>query len=109
MNSKAPRRLALPLIAAAMLAAGAMEARAKVLRVRIDGLAFIPAAVTASVGDIVEWVNGDFVDHTATTRTEGFDIRIPAGATRRLTISKKGLFDYYCVFHPGMTGTITAR
>jgi plastocyanin len=44
-----------------------------------------------------------------TTRAEGFDITIPAGATRRLTISTVGVFDYYCIFHPGMTGTITAR
>jgi plastocyanin len=108
MTSKTPR-LALPLIAAAILIAGAMEARAKILRVRIDDLAFMPAAVTASVGDVVEWVNEDFVDHTVTTRAEGFDITIPAGATRRLTISTVGVFDYYCIFHPGMTGTITAR
>jgi len=109
MSSRTLRRLALPFVAAATLAAGPVDPHAKVLRVRIEGVAFMPAAVTASPGDIVEWVNGDFVDHTATTRADGFDINVPAGATRRLTIPNGGVFDYYCVFHPGMTGTVTAR
>jgi plastocyanin len=104
-----PRLLALSLVAAAMLAVGSSDADAELLRVRIDGLVFMPAALTAAPGDIIEWVNEDFVDHTATTRAGGFDVTIPAGAARRLTVSKPGLFDYHCIFHPAMRGSITVR
>ena len=34
----------------------------------MEKLAFVPAQVSAHVGDTIEWVNADFVAHTATAR-----------------------------------------
>jgi plastocyanin len=48
-----------------------------------------PQQISAHVGDTIEWVNADIVAHTATAR-------------RRAV----GTADYYCKFHPNMTGQI---
>jgi plastocyanin len=99
------RRIALaaPL---ALLLGGA--AAAEVVRVKIEELAFVPAEVTAKVGDTIEWTNADFVDHTATAGSD-FDVEIPAETTARLQLERAGTFDYLCRFHPNMTGTITVE
>ena len=46
----------------------AAGAPAETIRVRVDKLTFAPAAVSAHIGDTIEWVNVDFIAHTATTR-----------------------------------------
>ena len=38
----------------------------EVVQVKISDLAFTPAEITIHVGETVEWVNEDFLDHTAT-------------------------------------------
>lgn len=82
------------------------SAAGQVLRVTISNLAFSPAEIQAKVGDIVEWVNGDFVDHTATAETGGWDVSIVAGKSGQLQLTRAGTFSYFCRVHPGMTGTI---
>ena len=59
-------RLAVAGLLCVLLAAP--SAAGEVVRVAINDLAFSPAEVTAKVGDTIEWVNGDFVDHTATAK-----------------------------------------
>lgn len=78
----------------------------QVIVVKIADMAFSPATVTAKVGDTVEWVNEDFLDHTATAKDEAFDLEIAAGQTRSQRLTKAGTIDYFCRFHPNMTGTI---
>ena len=78
----------------------------EVVKVSIGDLAFKPADVTVHVGDRVEWVNGDFVDHTATATSGDWDMEIPAGASAAVELTKAGTIDYFCRFHPNMTGTI---
>jgi plastocyanin len=78
----------------------------EIVRVAINDLAFSPADVTAKVGDTIEWVNGDFVDHTATDKGGAWDVPIAAGKTAQLALTSAGAFAYYCKFHPGMTGSI---
>ena len=51
----------------------------EVVQVKISDLAFTPAAITLRIGDTVEWVNGDFIDHTATAKTGEWDVMISAG------------------------------
>jgi plastocyanin len=92
----------------AFLATSATEAWAKVIRVRIDSVVFEPVTVEAAAGDIIEWSNDDFLDHTATARGGQFDVTIPAGTTRQILLGKPGSYDYYCRFHPNMTGRINA-
>ena len=79
---------------------------AKVIEVHIKTLAFSPANFIAHVGDTIEWINGDFVAHTATARNGDWDVSLPANATRRLVIKREGTVEYYCRFHPNMTGEI---
>jgi plastocyanin len=77
-----------------------------VVKLNITVLTFAPADLTAHVGDTIEWVNGDFVDHTATASGAEWDIAVPAEKTARLELKHAGTFDYICRFHPNMTGRI---
>lgn len=87
-------------VTAGSLAAGG------VVVVRIADLVFAPATVTAKVGDTVEWVNADFLDHTATAKDESFDLSLAVGHSGRLALTKPGRISYFCRVHPNMTGTI---
>lgn len=72
-----------------------------------------PNQITVSTGTTVEWTNHDTTIHTVTagTPTDGpsgkFDSEIiAAGASFEHTFSEAGKFDYYCIVHPWMEGTI---
>ena len=88
-----------------VLVAGA--ARADVIKVRVKDLAFVPAQISAHVGDTVQWTNDDFVAHTATARGGQWDVMLPAHAAGSFTLKADGTFDYYCKLHPNMTGRVT--
>jgi plastocyanin len=51
--------------------------------------------------------NNDFVAHTATARNKDWDVAIPAKGVARVTVSRAGDVDYYCRFHPNMTGRMS--
>ena len=80
---------------------------AETIRVTIDKLKFEPAEVSAHVGDTIEWVSSDFVAHTATARNKEWDVPVPAKGVGRVTLQHAGDFDYFCRFHPNMTGRIS--
>jgi plastocyanin len=82
-----------------------LSAQAETLQVTIDKLVYSPAEVRAKVGDTVVWVNKDFVAHTTTVRG-GWDVSIEAGKSASLNLKRAGTFDYYCRFHPNMSGRI---
>jgi plastocyanin len=73
----------------------------------IDQMAFSPKAVTANTGDVIEWVNKDFLRHSATDANGAFDVDLPAGATGKTVLRKAGSIKYSCRYHPGMTGTVS--
>jgi plastocyanin len=79
---------------------------AETIRVGIDKLKFDPAQVSAHVGDTIEWTNSDFVAHTATARNKDWDVTIPAKGVGHVTLEHAGDVDYFCRFHPFMTGRI---
>jgi plastocyanin len=87
--------------------ASASGGAAETIRVGVDKLTFTPAQLSAHVGDTVEWVNSDFVAHTATTRKKEWDVAIPAKGTGRVTLKSAGTIDYFCRFHPNMVGRIS--
>jgi len=72
----------------------------------MEKLAFVPAEVSARVGDTIEWVNADFVAHTATARDGAWDVLIPVKTTKSIVLKAEGVEDYYCKFHPNMTGQV---
>jgi plastocyanin len=101
------RRLAGPLAALLLATVAAAPAGAATVEVTIKQLVFAPAQVSVKAGDTIEWVNQDFVAHTATARDRSFDVQIPANGKGHLTVTASGTFDYYCRFHPMMKGQIT--
>jgi len=74
---------------------------------------FIPNPVTVELGTIVTWSNTDTAAHTASsgTATDGpsgvWDSSlIMAGGSYSYTADTAGTFDYFCMVHPWMSGTL---
>lgn len=61
------------------------------------------------VGDVIVWRNDDIFRHTATARDASFDVDLPPKSEKRVTIGKPGAVDFFCRFHPAMTGTMDIR
>jgi plastocyanin len=76
----------------------------------MQNFGFTPAELTVARGDTVVWSNTDFVPHSATARNSAWDSKaIEANGSWRLATREAGRYDYYCVFHPNMKGTIVVR
>ena len=74
---------------------------------------FIPSMVTIDVGGEVIWENSDTAAHTITSGTavEGpdghFDSSlVMAGSTFSHTFAEAGTYDYFCMVHPWMVGSV---
>ena len=82
-----------------------------------DGKIFYdPEIINVSTGTTVEWINEDAAMHTATSGSptygadEIFDSQIlNLGDTYQFTFSEVGNYDYYCILHPWMLGTINVE
>src|SRR5438445_12998770 len=81
----------------------------EVIKVKVKNLVFEPAQVTAHIGDSIEWVNEDFIAHTATARNKDWDVNIPANGSGRVTIQHAGKVEYYWRIHPNMIGTLAVE
>lgn len=86
----------------------------------VSNLTFSPANLTITHGTTVTWMNGDAIQHTATSSsssTEAFNSgQLPGGSTYTHTFNTPGTFHYYCQNHGfdgnppgGMAGTITVN
>jgi len=76
----------------------------------IENFAFSPATLTVSVGTTVTWTNNDSTAHTVTSRTQTFDSgRLSQGQSFSYTFNQKGDFEYYCTYHPNMTGKVSVE
>lgn len=63
---------------------------------------------TGRVGDTVRVVNNDVVSHTWTAKNGTFDSgSIGPGQAFSYTFDQAGTFDFFCIPHPGMVGSIT--
>lgn len=105
-------RRAVPMVlAAAIFAAFALPARAATTTIQMtDGFTFDPTPVSVTVGDTVQWHNGSFTTHTATSNTGLFDMTVDQSQTKSKAFKFAGSFPYYCRFHgspgAGMHGTV---
>ncbi len=90
-------------------AATGAPARAVTVSIVIDQVAFRDTSIAAHVGDTIEWINHDVVDHTATAKHGEFDVALPAGKKGRVVMKEVGVFEYYCRLHPNMVGKITVE
>jgi|SRR5690242_2967051 len=93
--------------AAFFVVAAAPACSAEVIHVRVKNLVYMPAQVSAHVGDTIEWSNDDFIVHTATAQDKSWEVMLPAHAKGRKVMTKAGTFDYFCRLHPNMKGKIT--
>ncbi len=75
--------------------------------IAIEDLKFMPQAIHVKPGDIVQWVNFDFIPHTATANDQAWNSDlIGAQASWEMTVDRETFEDYFCVYHPGMQGEI---
>src|SRR5690242_4241612 len=97
-----------PLLSACLaIAAAATPAAAATVRITVTKLTFEPAQVSAHVGDTIEWVNSDFLAHSATDRKKQWDLFIAPNKKAQVTLKQPGEIDYFCRFHPNMVGHIS--
>ena len=86
--------------------------------ITIAGMAYSASPVTVKVGEAVEWINKDVVDHTATEKNALKDaaakdalwnVSVAPGRSATVVMKKRGTFDYFCRYHPNMTGRIVVK
>ncbi len=104
----------------AVAAATASPALATEHRVTIEDMAFRPSVIEVEVGDTVIFANADDLPHTATAIARGLDTARaqggafatgmidPAGSVA-IRITRSGVVDFSCDYHPSMRGSIAAR
>ncbi len=112
--SRRSRVLAFALLAAAggvLAAAAAKEpVKATTASVRIDATSYQPSLIVVRLGDSIEWSNHDLFRHTVTSPNGAFDSKdIQPEASWKFTPRKAGRYDYACIYHGTMTGTIVVR
>lgn len=76
--------------------------------VEMVNMSFQPANLQITPGTTVTWVNKDPAPHTATAADRSWDSGIfNQGQSWSHTFDTPGRYDYVCLVHPGMAGTIT--
>lgn len=79
----------------------------KTASLRISNYAFQPVTLTVRAGTKVTVSNSDQTAHTATARSGAFDSgTVNPGKSASFTVTKPGVYHYYCQFHAFMSGTI---
>lgn len=99
-------------VAGGVLASAAAKepVRATTASVRIDATSYQPSTIVVRLGDSIEWSNHDLFRHTVTSPNGAFDSKdIQPEASWKLTPRKVGRYDYACIYHGTMTGTIVVR
>jgi plastocyanin len=76
-------------------------------RVSIAAFAFGPQAINIEVGDSVTWSNNDGAPHTVNFKdgSVGAKSLSPADTFTRV-FDQPGTYEYFCAFHPYMTGRV---
>src|SRR5215213_6716273 len=79
--------------------------------VDIRDFAYSPNLIEIAAGDTVTWTNQDEVPHTATgvDRDVLQSGTITPGTSFSQDFPEGGEFEFFCEFHPNMTGTIVVR
>ena len=77
---------------------------------------YSPADISINAGDTVEWINVDTAAHTVTggCPADGpsgvFDSSlVMASANYAFTFDDAGSYDYFCMVHPWMVGSVTVN
>ena len=77
---------------------------------------YLPANITINAGDVIVWDNIDTAAHTVTSGSPAngpsgvFDSSLLMGsASYAFTFEETGSYDYFCIVHPWMAGTVTVN
>ena len=88
----------------------APSSKAKPFSIAIGGLAYSTPRATVHVGDTVEWVNKDIVDHNVTEKKSAiWNVSIAPGESAKVVMKKPGSFVYYCRYHPNMVAWLDVK
>ena len=73
-----------------------------------------PARITVHVGQTVQWTDKDDLEHTVTPTDGGAgwiggSPILHQGETYRHTFTKAGVYQYQCMIHANMLGTVTVE
>jgi plastocyanin len=97
-------------VAAAVLALppfGPAAAAPSVHTIVIDKMKFGPAPARLHVGDTIIWINRDMFRHSATARDKSFNIELAPQTSGKVVLRRAGTIAFYCIYHPGMTGSLS--
>jgi plastocyanin len=98
-------RVDVSVLAAALLIAVIVQARADDVTVYQEGKKFSESEVTVKVGDTVTFTNRDPVTHNVFSNTPGmsFDLKTQKpGASTTITFDHGGVAEVRCAIHPQM-------
>jgi YVTN family beta-propeller protein len=80
------------------------------VKVTIASFAFRAQAVTIKAGDSVTWSNQDGPAHTVTFKDGSAGAKsLAPGESFTRTFEKPGTYEYFCSFHPYMTGSVVVQ
>jgi plastocyanin len=85
---------------------------AKTYAISIQNFAFSSKTITVKKGDKITFTNKDSVVHTATADNGAFDsgfLSTNESATIDTSKLAPGTYNYHCIPHPNMTGTIVVQ
>ena len=74
----------------------------------IANMKFGPVPPHLKAGDTIIWINKDIIRHTATAKDQTFHVDLPPGGSGKTVVPGPGLHAFYCVYHPTMTGLLSA-
>ena len=75
----------------------------------IDKMKFGPVPAQLHKGDVIVWVNHDFLRHSATATDHSFDVDLKPGAKGRTVLNRSGAIAFVCRYHPGMRGVLRVQ
>jgi plastocyanin len=73
---------------------------------------FVPDTITVVIGinNTVLWTNNDVAPHTVTANDGSFGSEdLAQGQSFIWTFTSPGIYDYHCMIHPWMTGTVIVK
>ena len=78
--------------------------------VGITNFTFGPQVIVVPVGSTVTWTNQDIEQHTVTALDKSFSSdALNRNQTFTFTFSKPGTYQYECLIHPQMRGTVVVQ
>ncbi len=105
------KRLLLPFIAVAVLAASpAQSLAATTVTVQIGASGFKAKSVTINQGDVIRWINVDKVNHQIVANKGAFASGIiRPGGVYTFTFNTAGGYAYHDALHPSTTGAVYVK